>query len=193
MTDFQFYMQLGLEHVLDFSAYDHMLFLLVLSLPYTFKSWKKLLLLVTLFTIGHTISLVLSSFEMVAVNSALIECFIPVTIFIGAVYELWQSLKNKTGNQPIVALLVAIGFGLIHGFGFANYYNMIQEENEVLPLLSFAMGVEISQIVVAAVALTLAFVLQKILKVPQHIYIKIAAGLVILITLPMMYEMCITA
>lgn len=193
MNDFQFYVQLGLEHVLDLGAYDHMLFLLVLSVPYTFKSWKKLLWLVTLFTLGHTLSLVLSSYEMVAVNTTLIECLIPVTIFMGALYELWQAFKNKTGQQATLAWVVAIGFGLIHGFGFANYYNMIQEENELLPLVSFAVGVEISQVIVASIALVVAFVFQKVLKVAQPIYIKIATGLVLLITLPMLYEMCFLA
>lgn len=193
MNDFQFYVQLGLEHVLDLGAYDHMLFLLVLSVPYTFKSWKKLLWLVTLFTLGHTLSLVLSSYEMVVVNTTLIECLIPVTIFMGALYELWQAFKNKTGQQATLAWVVAIGFGLIHGFGFANYYNMIQEENELLPLVSFAVGVEISQVIVASIALVVAFVFQKVLKVAQPIYIKIATGLVLLITLPMLYEMCFLA
>lgn len=193
MNDFQFYVQLGLEHVLDLGAYDHMLFLLVLSVPYTFKSWKKLLWLVTLFTLGHTLSLVLSSYEMVVVNTTLIECLIPVTIFMGALYELWQAFKNKTGQQATLAWVVAIGFGLIHGFGFANYYNMIQEENELLPLVSFAVGVEISQVIVALIALVVAFVFQKVLKVAQPIYIKIATGLVLLITLPMLYEMCFLA
>lgn len=193
MNDFQFYVQLGLEHVLDLGAYDHMLFLLVLSVPYTFKSWKKLLWLVTLFTLGHTLSLVLSSYEMVVVNTTLIECLIPFTIFMGALYELWQAFKNKTGQQATLAWVVAIGFGLIHGFGFANYYNMIQEENELLPLVSFAVGVEISQVIVASIALVVAFVFQKVLKVAQPIYIKIATGLVLLITLPMLYEMCFLA
>lgn len=193
MNDFQFYVQLGLEHVLDLGAYDHMLFLLVLSVPYTFKSWKKLLWLVSLFTLGHTLSLVLSSYEMVVVNTTLIECLIPVTIFMGALYELWQAFKNKTGQQATLAWVVAIGFGLIHGFGFANYYNMIQEENELLPLVSFAVGVEISQVIVASIALVVAFVFQKVLKVAQPIYIKIATGLVLLITLPMLYEMCFLA
>lgn len=193
MNDFQFYVQLGLEHVLDLGAYDHILFLLVLSVPYTFKSWKKLLWLVTLFTLGHTLSLVLSSYEMVVVNTTLIECLIPVTIFMGALYELWQAFKNKTGQQATLAWVVAIGFGLIHGFGFANYYNMIQEENELLPLVSFAVGVEISQVIVALIALVVAFVFQKVLKVAQPIYIKIATGLVLLITLPMLYEMCFLA
>lgn len=191
MNDFQFYFELGLRHVLDFSAYDHMLFLVVLSVPFTVTTWKRLLLLISLFTIGHTVSLLVSGFDLVLVNSTLMECLIPMTIFLGAVYELYQVFRNTPSQQYIIIGSIAIGFGLIHGFGFATYYNMINEANEVLPLLLFALGVEVSQIVIAIMALSVAFIFQKLLQLPQHLYIKCVVVLIIGITVPMILNTCL--
>lgn len=192
MTDFRFFVELGLKHVLDFDAYDHMLFLIILSLPYTFKTWRKLLLLVTLFTLGHTVSLIISSYGLVSVNTQLIECLIPVTIFIGALFHLITNRNKLETHSSGLLYVITTAFGLIHGFGFATYYKMINEEKEILPLLEFALGVELAQVIIAAALLIITFVFLKIFKVPQRIYILIFAAIVLLITIPMLNSSCLS-
>lgn len=188
MNDFQFYLQLGLKHVLDLNAYDHVLFLIVLSVSYTFVTWRKLLLLITVFTLGHTISLILAAYNVLSPNTVLVECLIPVTIFIGAISNL-LTLK-KTHKGLLILFVLTIIFGLIHGFGFASYYKMINNGEEVLPLISFAIGVELSQIIIAVAILILGYVFQNILKITQRIWILVVSILIIIRLLPMLYNSC---
>jgi hypothetical protein len=125
MSDFWLYFKLGLEHVLDLKAYDHILFLVALSVAHTFVSWKRLLVLVSLFTVGHSFSLLLANYEVVSVSLGVIEFLIPLSILIAAVYNL-NILKNqKSDKHPGIILIITVFFGLIHGFGFAAYYRMI--------------------------------------------------------------------
>ena len=140
MSQFWFYLKLGLTHVLDLNAYDHILFLIVLTVAYTFKEWKRVLWLVTLFTVGHTISLVLSLYGVVKVNAKLIEFLIPLTILIMAVYNIFTAGKNPGKAKKGLLLVSALFFGLIHGLGFSNYFKPIvaSQESKLLPLIEFA-------------------------------------------------------
>ncbi|WP_338039197.1 HupE/UreJ family protein [Maribacter litopenaei] len=125
MENFWFYINMGLNHVLDLSAYDHILFLSALAIPFTFKNWKKVLLLATVFTITHCLSLMLSVFEIVVMDVSLIEFLIPVTIFLTAIFNIVY-LKSLQGYKSILLHVVSTAFfGLIHGFGFSNYFKML--------------------------------------------------------------------
>ncbi|SNR25873.1 HupE / UreJ protein [Maribacter sedimenticola] len=189
MQDFWFYIQLGLQHVLDINAYDHILFLSALALPFTFKSWKKVLLLATVFTITHCLALVLSVFELIVVNAGYIEFLIPVTILATALYNLFI-LKDDNDGKTIWFHLLSTGiFGLIHGFGFSNYFKMMVmgEDEKLIPLLGFAGGIELSQVLIVMLVLVLAFVLQSILNVKQRLFIAVGSMLIIFITLPLLY------
>ncbi|TVZ16333.1 HupE/UreJ family protein [Maribacter sp. MAR_2009_72] len=189
MQDFWFYIQLGLQHVLDINAYDHILFLSALALPFTFKSWKKVLLLATVFTITHCLALVLSVFELIVVNAGYIEFLIPVTILATALYNLFI-LKDDNDGKTIWFHLLSTGiFGLIHGFGFSNYFKMMVmgEDEKLMPLLGFAGGIELSQVLIVMMVLVLAFVLQSILNVKQRLFIAVGSMLIIFITLPLLY------
>ena len=190
MEEFLFYLQLGLDHVLDFNAYDHILFLAALVIPFTFKNWKSVLVLATFFTIAHCFSLGLSSYEVLSVDVSLIEFLIPVTILLTALYNIY-GVKNKNEITSIKLHLVATTFfGLIHGFGFSNYFKMLmaEEEDKLTPLLGFAAGIEISQLLILVFALGLTFLILNLLKVKQWVYINIASILVIIITIPMLIE-----
>ncbi len=190
MENFWFYMEMGLNHVLDLAAYDHILFLSALAIPFTFKSWKKVLLLATVFTITHCLSLLLSVFEIVVIDVSLIEFLIPVTIFLTAIFNIMYQ-KNIKGNKRIVLHVLATAFfGLVHGFGFSNYFKMLisGEDEKVTPLLGFATGIEISQVIIVMIVLLMAFFIQGIGKVKQSIFVLSASIIVLLITIPLLYQ-----
>lgn len=188
MENLWFYIQLGLDHVLDFSAYDHILFLAVLALPFTFKDWKKVVLLATVFTIAHCASLLLSVFDVVAVDVYFIEFLIPVTIFATAIFNLFYNQAKNKEKSIVLHLLATLFFGLIHGFGFSNYFNMILsgEEEKLGALTGFALGIEFSQVIIVLSVLAVAYVLQSALRVKQHIFVLVGSMLVLLITIPML-------
>lgn len=188
MDNVWFYVQLGLNHVLDFLAYDHILFLAALSLPFTFKDWKKVLLLATVFTIAHCASLVLSVYGILVMDVAFIEFLIPVTIFATAVFNLFYNQTKSQEKNIVLHLLATLFFGLIHGFGFSNYFKMLLagEEEKFAPLIGFALGIEFSQVIIVLSVLAVAYVLQSALNVKQHTFVLFGSILVLLITIPML-------
>ena len=190
MQDFIFYIKLGLNHVLDFNAYDHILFLLALAVPFTFKNWKKVLLLATIFTITHCASLFLSVYEILIVDVTWIEFLIPVTILLTALFNLVY-VKSKVADKSILLHIIATAFfGLVHGFGFSNYFKMLmaEEENKLSPLLGFATGIEVSQVLIVLCMLLISFLFISILKVKQTLFIGIVSILIILVTIPMLID-----
>ena len=190
MQDFWFYVKLGLDHVLDFSAYDHILFLSALAIPFTFKNWKKVLVLATIFTIAHCLSLMLSVYEIVVMDVSLIEFLIPVTIFLTVIFNIIYLKTLKDQRTILLHMVATTFFGLIHGFGFSNYFKMLMsgEEEKLGPLLGFATGIELSQVTIVLLILALAFVVQTVVKVKYQLFVWVASSIVLLITLPLIYE-----
>lgn len=190
MEQFLFYVGLGLDHVLDFSAYDHILFLTALAIPFSFKDWSKILLLATVFTVAHCFSLGLSSYGYVTPDVGLIEFLIPVTIFITALFNIYAAKNKQTLASIKLHLIATAFFGLVHGFGFSNYFKMLmaEEENKFLPLLGFATGIEMSQILILVFALALTFIMVHLLKLKQWLYVVIASVIVLAITIPMLID-----
>lgn len=188
MQDFYFYLKLGLNHVLDFAAYDHILFLFALALPFTFKIWKKVVLLATIFTIAHCLSLFLSVYGILEMDVILIEFLIPVTILGTAVFNLIYVKSTEENRSLGLHIFATAFFGLIHGFGFSNYFNMLMAEAEekLGPLLGFATGIEISQVLIVFAVLGLSSVFLSFLKVKTQLFVTIASILIILITIPML-------
>jgi hypothetical protein len=190
MQEFWFYIQLGLHHVLDVNAYDHILFLSALALPFTFKSWKNVLLLATVFTITHCFALVVSVYEIMHIKASWIEFLIPVTILCTAIYNLIDKEVQK-GTKTIWFHVSATGFfGLIHGFGFSNYFKMMimGTDNKLGPLFGFAAGIEISQVVIVLLVLVLAYIVQSMFHVKQSLFVIVGSILIMLITLPLLYQ-----
>jgi len=189
MDDFMLYFKMGLNHVLDFSAIDHILFLIVLTVVFSFKQWKKVLWLVTLFTLGHSLSLALAAFEIVEISLDLIEFLIPLTIFITAVINLFTAKKTSKGKENI-NLVFALFFGLIHGLGFSNYFKMMigQEEDKVLPLLEFALGIEAAQVIIVLSILSLGFFFQNVFNVNRRDWILVFSSIVIGFSIQMMID-----
>jgi len=190
MADFWFYIQLGLDHVLDINAYDHILYLAALALPFSFKEWRKVILLATLFTIAHCLSLTASAYKLITINSSLIEFLIPVTILLTAVYNLYNALLKKENKQFIFQLIATLFFGFIHGFGFSSYFKMLMsgEEEKIVPLLGFASGIEISQTIIILIILIFIYISKSILQIKQYITVAIISLLIIGVTVQLLIK-----
>lgn len=190
MSQFWLYFRLGLEHVLDWNAYDHILFLIVLVAAYSFHTWKRVLWLVTIFTLGHTISLFLSVYEIVIVDSTWVEFLIPLTILITAVFNMINARKKESKNNISILYLTTAFFGIIHGLGFSTYFKMIASgtDSVFLPLLEFALGIETAQIIVVLCVMIVGFILQNMLRVKRRDWILVISALVIGIILPILKE-----
>jgi len=161
MSTFQLYLQLGVSHIADFKGYDHILFITTLCAVYLFKQWKQVLVLVTAFTIGHTTTLALATLHIIHFPSRWIEFFIPITIFIAAVGNMFERNDMvKPGSQHF-KYGTAMFFGLIHGLGFSFYLRSLlgMEHSIVLPLFAFNVGIELGQMMIVAVVLMLTHIL----------------------------------
>ena len=158
---FPTYFQLGFEHITDIHGYDHMLFLLALCAAYVYSDWKKILVLVTAFTIGHSVSLALAVLHVIPVNSDWIEFLIPVTIVATAV----KNVVLKQEKSSIPTYMMALVFGLIHGMGFSNYLRSLLGDELLIPLFSFNVGIEVGQLLVVAAIFLMQLALLKALSV----------------------------
>ncbi|WP_158839650.1 HupE/UreJ family protein [Polaribacter sp. L3A8] len=189
MDDFLLYFKMGLNHVLDLSAYDHILFLIVLAVVFSFKQWKKVLWLVTLFTIGHSVTLALSAYGILKIKMDMIEFAIPVTIFITGLVNVLTA-KNASSGKQNINLLFAVLFGLIHGLGFSNYFKMMvgKEENKLFPLLEFALGIEAAQIIIVLGILIIGTLLQNFFRVSRRDWILVCSSIVIGFAIQMMLD-----
>lgn len=187
MDDFWFNVKYGLNHVLDINGYDHVLFLMVLAVPYLFKDWKRVLLLVSLFTLGHTLSLVLAAYDVVKVNGVLVEFLIPVTILVVALYNVFTAGKNDKNKKIGLLLISALFFGLIHGLGFAREFDMVfgQVSNKVLALIEFALGIEIAQVIIVFVVLFFGFLFQTLFRFTRRDWVMVLSAVVVGLVIPM--------
>ena len=185
MSDFGFYFKIGWQHIISLDALDHQLFILVLTVLYTLKEWKQVLILVTAFTIGHSITLALSTLNILTVPSDLIEFFIPCTIFITAAANIIKPASTQKGIQ--LNYFFAMFFGLVHGLGFANALKFMLAKDQSLgwSLLSFNLGLEAGQIAVVIFLLLLAHIFIFYLNVKRRYWIVSISGLVLLVSLKM--------
>jgi hypothetical protein len=178
MNTFWFYFDLGFDHVLDLGGLDHFYFLVALSLPFTFKNWRKLLLWVSLFTLGHSLSLLVTHFEWIKINSQWVEFLIPVTICITCFSILFE--KEHAYLNGIWINLITLFFGLIHGFGFGRYFKMIANEGEaVMALLEFALGVEFAQILIVILVLMINDLVLRFFKIQSQKWQWIISSMVL--------------
>jgi len=160
MDFFGFYVKLGFEHISDFAGYDHMLFLVALCAIYRIQQWKRILVLVTAFTIGHSVTLVLSSLDILTIPSNIIEFLIPVTIFLTALNNVIGSNPAEQSIKMNKNYMMALFFGFIHGMGFSNYFKALLADSSsiAIPLLGFNIGIELGQILVVFFIVSIGYV-----------------------------------
>jgi hypothetical protein len=191
MSEFWIYFNTGLRHVLDIHAYDHVLFLIALTIPYAFKDWQRVLLLVTLFTVGHTMALLLSVYGFVQIKVNLVEFLIPITILITAFFHLFTAGKNSKKESISFIAIVTLFFGIIHGLGFSNYFNTILPGNasaKLIPLLDFALGIEAAQVIVVLIVLILSYIVQTVFRFSKRDWTLVMSSFVIGVVIPMVIE-----
>ena len=186
MNDFIFYLLLGFEHILDINAYDHLLFLVAMSLPFVFKQSRLLLLLVTAFTIGHTLSLWAASAGIIRFSSNWIEFLIPMTILLTALHTLYWN--NSLERKPSLSFFVLAGFfGIIHGLGFSGYFSMVFQQKSIgFPLLYFTLGIELAQLFVVAFVVVFNSILSNIFRVSKRDRLLVGSSIIIGILVPIL-------
>jgi hypothetical protein len=189
MTEFWIWFSTGLHHIIDISGYDHILFVALLVVISCFNKWSKLFLLVSAFTIGHSISLALSVTGVLIVNQHLIEFLIAFSIFITALYHL-ITLKKAENKNPAFLLAIIIFFGLIHGLGFSFLLKSLLDKQQsiFLPLLYFNLGIEIGQLIIVVLVLVFSLLLAFVFKCPYKLYKFIIVCLIGIISLKMTAE-----
>lgn len=190
MLDFNLYFRLGIEHILTWDALDHILFVTALCLRYLVRDWKKVVVLVTAFTIGHSITLALSALGYVHVSAKWVEFLIPVTIVATAINNLLQrSQRVEHPSSLPVIYFFALFFGLIHGLAYAGTFLSLEgKEGLVGHLLAFNLGIEVAQLVVVAAVLAISFIFVQLLKTPKLWWLRIGSMIILAASLKMAFE-----
>ena len=189
MNDLFIFAHLGFRHIMDINGSDHMLFILALVIRYMASDWKKILILVTSFTIGHSITLALSTLDWIYLPMNLIELLIPITILLTALSNLFVKDFSFSAKYHIIYYL-ALFFGLIHGLGFSNYLKSLlgKEDSILLPLFSFNLGLELGQLLIVGCILVFAFLLVNRFKIDRKSYIRIGSFITIGLSLIMIID-----
>ena len=189
MDQFIVYFETGFRHISDLKGIDHILFVMALCIRYQFSDWKKLLILITSFTIGHSITLALSVFNVVNYSVAWIEFLIPVTIVITAISNLFVTKFTFKSKFPLIYFF-ALFFGLIHGLGFSNYLKSMlgKDESIIGQLLAFNLGLEAGQIIIVLAILLISFIFVQLLKWNRREFLLFITGGVFAVALLMALE-----
>jgi len=188
MEDFTFYFRLGVDHILTWDAMDHILFVTALCLRYIWKDWKKVVILVTAFTIGHSVTLALSALNYVNFSTDWIEFLIPLTIAATCINNIFQQHSTPASKLPLVYFF-ALFFGLIHGLAFAGIFKALEgREGLVAHLLAFNIGIEVAQLAVVVVILFLTWLIVQLVKLPRLWWLRAASVVILVFSLFWAYE-----
>jgi hypothetical protein len=188
MTAFEAYLKLGFSHITDLNGYDHILFIVGLCAIYELRDWKKVLLLVTAFTIGHSITLALATLKIVSLRSNVVEFLIPITILLTAIGNFFYkskvsrlNIKNTKEKPDRLRYSMALLFGLIHGLGFSNFLRSLlgKEESILQPLFAFNIGLELGQLLIVLILLIIASVCSVFFKVAKRDWNLVVSSMVI--------------
>lgn len=194
-SGFSTYFQLGLDHIMDLDAYDHILFIVALSAIFSLQQWRRVFILITAFTIGHSITLALAGLKIIGFPGDIIEFLIPVTILITAIYNVTTSntldeMESVFNKKFLIHYAFALFFGLIHGMGFSNYFASMlgKESNIVEPLFGFNVGIEAGQLIIVACILICSYIALNVLKISQKSWNLFISGAAAGIALILMKE-----
>jgi hypothetical protein len=182
MQDIGLYFSWGWSHIISKEAFDHILFILALTIIYRLENWKQVLVLVTSFTIGHSVTLVLSVLDIIRFSSSWVEFLIPITIVLTATSNLFGFRSIDSVQTPKVNYILALVFGLIHGMGYANAirFSLSSEQNIGIPLFAFNLGLEIGQIFIVLFILFFDTFIRRFTKLPKRLIVIIISTVVLL-------------
>jgi hypothetical protein len=189
MNDFGLFFEMGFEHIADIKGIDHILFVAALCIRYQFADWRKLLWLVTAFTIGHSLTLALSVFNVLNYSTVWIEFLIPVTIVITALSNVFVKKFVFKSRFPLIYFF-ALFFGLIHGLGFSNYLkSLLSKSGNIVPeLLAFNLGLEAGQLLIVIAILFISLIFVNLFKVSRREFILFITGGIFALALQMALE-----
>ena len=181
------FLELGFYHILNFDSYDHILFVIIISVSFIFKDWKRLLILISIFSLGHTLSLLLGLYNVLNLNVNITEWLIPLTIFFMALYNIFTA--GKFSRHPYFSYGVVLFFGLIHGLGFANAFDQLVGSNEstLLSVIEFAIGIELGQCIVVLFVLVLSFISQSIFRFSNRDWVLVMSSIILGFILPLIF------
>lgn len=188
MEDFTLYFNLGIEHILTWEAMDHILFVTALCLRYVWKDWKKVVILVTAFTIGHSVTLALSALNILNFSTVWIEFLIPLTIAATCVNNIVQRRPEQVSRLPLIYFF-ALFFGLIHGLAFAGQFKALEgREGLVGHLLAFNIGIEVAQLAIVVIILLLNWLVVNVIKIPRLWWLRVASFVILVFSLYWAYQ-----
>ncbi len=189
MDTFRFYIDLGFWHVIDLAGLDHFFFIVTLAIPFTFIQSKKLLWWVTLFTLGHTLSLVGNVYAEINFSSFWIELLIPVSIALSAAFLVFKKRTRSTDKASWFFPSLTIVFGIIHGLGFGRYFSLLIPEGAVeASLFSFALGVELAQILIVVGVLVANFIVIDLFKMSRSKWEFLIGAMILSQAFAMLFE-----
>lgn len=191
MEDFKMYFTEGWNHIMSSDALDHQLFILSLAALFLWKDWRRVLVLVTAFTLGHSLTLALSVYDVIRFSIAWVEFLIPITILLTAIYDLrYLNISKIEGRNIQFNYIIALSFGLVHGMGFANSIRQMLASDQTIgiPLLSFNIGLEVGQIVLILLILLIAQLLVINVKLPRKYWILLLSVIPLILSLRMVLE-----
>ncbi|MFT5242742.1 MAG: hypothetical protein ACJA1H_000224 [Glaciecola sp.] len=178
----------GVYHIFNIKAYDHIVFLIVLTVPYLFKDWKRVFVLISILTLGHCVSLALTTYDVINVNPKLITLLIPISIIIIALFNVFTSGKKSHGTTFGLVFFATLFFGLIHGLGYVSTFERLisSSENKLLALLEIGLGIEIGQLFVAFIVIFLSFLCQTIFRFSKRDWVMVTSAIVVGFVLPIL-------
>ena len=192
MNELLFYLTEGFKHVVDlrFNSYDHLLFFILMAIPYSFNHWKKVVYASFAFTLGHTVSILLATYQLVSVNPAYVEFLILATIFLTAIYNVFTAGKKPDPGTNWVILILTLFFGLIHGLGFASTFNMLASgvDSKFLLALEFAIGIELGQLLVIFIVLIFGFLAVRLVRLVRRDWNLVISSIILGLVLPLLFE-----
>ncbi len=189
MTEFWFYFKTGLDHVINWQNYAHILFIILLSVAYQFNAWKRLLLLISLFTLGHFLAVLMVSYGVVKVSLGMVGFLIAVVIIFTALFNIFTAGKEKRREKMGLLFALSLFLGLLRGLEFApQFLNIIGQKNKLLPLLEIELGVESAQLIVALIVLVLGAIVQIIFRFNKRDWVLVISSIILGLSIPMLFN-----
>lgn len=190
LNEFWFNVLQGMYYVLDSKAYHHALFLIVFTVPYVFKEWKRVFSITSVFMLGYTLSLLLASYKIVTVSYGLVKLLIPITILVVVLYNIFTAGKKTAGEKTGILFFSAVCFGFIHGLSFAKEFLRYADsaKNRLLSLLEFTLGIITAQIIIVFAVLVLAFIGQTIFRFSRRDWIMVISATALGLIIPKLIE-----